>query len=739
MSISQKSLIALCLVSFTTPLWAPNGQLPGKIKPTRPAKTYVRRLEEKPKHIPTFEPRGLLIFLDDSEQRPGGTLGQDLAAAINKKSGPIITSASLFIENKTHFFNLENWLIKKINDYLYLLLPHDYLTNLKFSIASVDSYSTKTISDDELKLGLKVNHMLSVNYKNPTATLPGRPDYADYFMDALYDETTKTSSIFCLRSDYFEYNKTHTDKIFTQPLWSIYFAGHGSFGNSIVDLKLDSFKKVLNFLATKINTRLLVYQSCYAAGYNAEIIYKESSDILQRTYPFAIITQALSDSVTTVVPEALRYDLFFKEITVPTRDIINYEKAMDALNTKEALNKETQEDLKKSNLAPRQDLSWSNVPQIKYPGLPYFTPMTNRKNTVSIGAILAKSRGDDRPLDIASFFKVDPKAILLYAADIPFELILNPNLDAIISMIPGDAIHIFKKISAPTKAAVPSKNIDQITDLFFKLEMLEPLKLFFIEKLSALDKTTQKLTTYKDVIFYSKYDFEENYVLQYAFFEKNGKIYEKDMSYPAEETTADAFIETQQKKPATYANQPFIEASAENTKMYTNLLNAVAQRSKIVQLGSFTIISINDYLKFPNLTGRTTLITSITGINNDLAALLEFMKLKTPSKSVSWVYELTGIYKPTPLLTLPGAAEDKAITLYDVIIDNTGEKSIIYYAYDGKDYLDGQEFYENYTQNYAPAPALRTGALLPSQATVEDIEKIQQVIDQKKEHKKNKK
>lgn len=444
----------------------------------------------EPSPVPML-PRGLLIYLDQHEQEGESTaIMYSLINAINRNTGPIITSALLLykIQNNNLLEVIwNNWIIKKItttnltpedykyeNDWLYLLIPNNYLKRLNLTIDSVKKYAPEKISDVELTLGLKVNHLqlsnIPISEKEVFSLILFPPDDSGYFARALYNATKNISDIFCIHTEY--------PKTYPQPTWSIFMSGHGIMESKMVDLRLPDFEKVLDFLEHKINTRLLVYESCYAAGLTAEKVYKDATTAVQKTYSFAIITNALTDVPVSEKPFEIEIEKFLNEAT--TSDIIDYQKVADSL-FKEI--KEWEKETKQLKTF------WSNIPQIRLPGLEWFSIMKNRKDIISIGSILAKTRSQKKPLDIVTFFKTDPKVILLYAKNIPFELIINTKkLEAIVSMIPGDAIHTIKKIS--------STNIDayKFMDLFLALKMLDPLKIFFIEEINNI----------KNIIIYNK-------------------------------------------------------------------------------------------------------------------------------------------------------------------------------------------------------------------------------------------
>lgn len=474
-------------------------------------------MEQKPEI--TYTPRGVLIFLDDSEKELGA-VGSRLLTALYQQAGPIIASGSLlrmiFAQDKTTAtfigksvpelieaykdavkrrdeslkqairmqivqFNPAKWIIKEINNFLYLLLP---IASLKVDTAAVAETGLEShiISPVELQLGLKVNHMKTI--ASPAEiVIETENKKPPYFMNALYDENKKSSDIFCLRPQYYK----HEISVF--PLWTIYIDGHGSVMKKIVGLEIDDFKKMLNFFEHSIDTRLLIYRSCYAAGLNNELIYNDAISAIQKTYSFAIITQAITDAPAIElrpypkVEDGLlkletfaHFDTFLQDVAL---GVVDYQVLAQQLfplvpaETVKAIEKRV----------------WGNVPQIKLPGVKWFSVLASQKDVVRIGRILSMAHDPQKPLDIIKFFNTDPKAILLDTSDIPFELVINTNnLEAIISMTPGMSIHRIKKISS-------QHTINKILDWFMAIRDLDTEKIFFIEEINALKVV-------KDVIIY---------------------------------------------------------------------------------------------------------------------------------------------------------------------------------------------------------------------------------------------
>lgn len=501
---------------------------------------------EEQKSNGLFEKNGLFIFLDDSETHLEFVLLGFLRAML-EKAGPMLVSASIIVNardssnpieekdpqkivdrfneltNKYGQLTIEekievkdiilllaafneqkaqDWIIKEVTNELYLLLPKEYLKSRNIKPEEIALFTKDAqLTDNELALGLKVNHMRTVKvsdikqsrcffislleklnqpiYVNPL-------DYCNYFINAVWNTQNEESLIFVTNKEYTQYNK--------KPLpWSIIMTGHGMVHSYIAGIPIQDFKQFLAFIEKKINMTLLYYESCYAAGLNNAVIYKDSKQALYKTYPFIIITQALTDVVvrTSILEIDIEdgvlklenladYTGLFKEMT--NKDYVDYYKVGMLLS-------------------PEMDYSFkliplgylgSLLPQVKLPGVEWFSVIEAEKG-VSIGNVMAKHR--KRPLHIATYFakkgqKANPLAILLYAANIPFELIINTeNLPSIVSMIPGKAEHTIKKISSQTKT------VDAILNSFFEImSYYDPTKSFKIDEITALNSPVMQKT-----------------------------------------------------------------------------------------------------------------------------------------------------------------------------------------------------------------------------------------------------
>ena len=486
-----------------------------------------------------FATHALLIFLDDSEDVALGALSSVLLQALMQAPCPIIASASLIanlndvrqlkatnpqvlfswfdaqppMENgrvkKDIFLNLwpfkgkndQNFVVKQINSFLCLLIPKTYLQRQQLSIAEVEQFQgSGAITPVEQKLGLKVNHMKTVVSSEIKKPLPA-PSRANYFVENL-------ASIFVTKKEYPLNNKKAI------PQWAMVIGGHGAAGQVISDLLVEQFKQFLQFLENKIRVKLLYYFSCYAAGKNIELLYNDAKQGVGDTYSFPIIVSALTDAVTSNLSPLLTMAgnaLFI----APT---IDYASFFAHLMSSPVIQFDKELFLKASQL--------NNLTQIRFPGLPWFSVIEQDK-VVSIGSVLAKTR--TQPLDITTFFArssstgenrsrssrrptgrqpqkskiANPLGVLLYTANVPFELIINtPTMPAFISMLPGSQVHTLKKISS-TK-----HSLESIVESFMKISDMAYRKIFMVDEITApfgkfiQSKLGAQSGTFSNVIIY---------------------------------------------------------------------------------------------------------------------------------------------------------------------------------------------------------------------------------------------
>ena len=452
------------------------------------------------------ETRELLIFLDDLEKKPGA-VGHTFVTGLYEEICPIIASTLLLynlceerkkdtrpietllnelkdirhnLEYKTKNiindfhekneiavsrigFRQERWIIKKIDDSLLLLIPKTYLELFDIDDNKVQEYYKDLEllfeSEVELKLGLRVNHMKTITIEE--IFKPIEPQFVDYF-------TNSMDSVFCTKTDYNIANQN-------RPEWVIYIDGHGSVNGNIVGLSLKGFQEFLSFLENKIKTQLLIVVSCYAIGVNSDKIFGNMKTEVKNQYSFPIIVQGVRDtSVANLSPGVLKSWIEKQKIGLDTE--INFSNFLKIA-----------EQIKEGNYDKIMNIRGSiqNIPQIKLPGIEWFSVRIANEEIVSIGPILVKTRDPQKSLDVISFFKKDPKIILLYTDNIPFELIINSNkLKAISSMmsagpvsdIPEFVIHRIKKITS-------SQEFLEILRWFESVANSQGSKAFFVDEI----------------------------------------------------------------------------------------------------------------------------------------------------------------------------------------------------------------------------------------------------------------
>lgn len=676
--------------------------------------------------------RGLLIFLDDTEQHISSISG-DLLKAISQKTGPMLVSASLLRNIFSEYKNIANgnpkvllkdfnslsydnsdsaqrqrkqiflkaldfqenqWVIKEISNYLYLLIPAGYAINLFLNDwENIKDYKPGSLSGVELKLGLKVNHMKTVTLNNFMEKSQESGNLAVDFLKSLssFDkDNKKISDIFCIYSDY-------KDALDYRVVWSIYMTGHGTLNRTIAGLSFDQFNTVLDFLDKTIDCRLLVYDSCYAAGVNTDAIYKDHQMVLQKTYSFPIITKALTDAPTQasrpgvfIIEElfspdklkintfGMRFDEFFKLITAET---IDYSKVINSI----------------------YEDKHANEAQIKRAGAEWFSPLEINKDRVSIGETLVAGRDSNKALDIEKFFKKDPRLLLLYVTAIPFKLVLNKNLSGIISMVSGDATHKILCLSSSTQ------KILQILDSFMQIEDLASRKLFFI-KMIYDDQGRE----YKNIVIYNpKASFNQD------LRKNNWRAYYKfadDVYYYAKENFSPKL------------------ASSQEVNAYNRLLAEVLGLS----LGSYKFTGfypsynfdpIDNSNPFPEKLNTSIIIKKIIS-DSSIDDIIDELKLRISSSGLFvLVNEITAKNKMMDI-DVPDVQKNHKTTIKDVVIGK-GSSDILFmhnekfYKNKGEEISD---YREEYKKRIGSTPQKESKSLLPLSITSDGIEKLRSAI-----------
>jgi hypothetical protein len=424
---------------------------------------------------------GLIIILDRNNTEflnladPVET--NEFAHAL-KAHSPILVSQSIFanillslhehviplreelLKNNT----LKAWVIKELDDY-YILIPKNKIDTLKNYLNITD---LKIVTVTEARFSA-----LSKKYARATQD------------DSLF--SAALNKLFLPSSK--EIAPIH---------WTIFLAGHGHYESDthkgkIADLSIPEFQDVLNFLESKIKTKLLMYQSCYAGGENK---IKAFNDMLQndnsKNYTFPIIVLSAHEVKSYVFmlsnskqQERQKFDTLFDELLKEWYTLPDY-----------------YEILKKAEFIP----FLQNFPQIRLPGCGWFSIEalnTCKENNDYI--VISKINALTQKKDILIEEYTD--IVFVYYPTIPFKIELakrDPEIPLYFSfMVPGVKEYHFAEIK--NKHAALKEMILGIAGIAKET----PLSyVIYIDKLTCLHHNT--LTEFKNCIINLQPDSSEN-------------------------------------------------------------------------------------------------------------------------------------------------------------------------------------------------------------------------------------
>ncbi len=272
---------------------------------------------------------------------------------------------------------------------------------------------------------------------------------------------------------------------------------------AILSMSKEDFTNTLLFLNNNINTAFLYYTSCYAGGDHLIKPYMHNNKPL--IFNYDIVSGTICENMSIQLMPVLRIPPYYhinnkiniskdhidfknKKIKISTSLIFD-----DFFNKLETSNYKDPQILKyiAKSLHPyefdykldKKDGSVQNIcntPLIRFKDTDTFKVSPFQDENISI---------------INSEFKLstlDKNVNLLYSDYIPQTLHINNKYEAIISMLPGFAGHVFENICAP--------NLDfkDIVKPFLYFEEIPAPKLFWIKKLKC--KNTDKLINNQDVL-----------------------------------------------------------------------------------------------------------------------------------------------------------------------------------------------------------------------------------------------
>jgi hypothetical protein len=495
--------------------------------------------------------RTLLIFLDDDEDDTQfiGAITDDAMVALRQKPCPLLISGTLlhnifsnnarnnasearnkemqsFVDEIVKQFDPQDWIIKiplQFNDWEYalvLLIPKIYIIEKAkeqgFKAAIFNDLIKEKDFDLDKVLGLRITNMHSIDdsqeawHKRFNRALDLIPT-EDAFGELI---TNSDNNPFVPYKQYLDQaigkkvetltNIKQEEERSLLPQWNILITGHGGASAKVLGgISNETFKEFLNFLNTKITTKIFIYISCYASGSNRIEVYNEASKNVNAIYPFPIIAVGIGE----VQISASSFTKSYREFARLAEKADSYPTYIELLRTLmydfDLFMREKME----VRLVQKKGISLENVISnfslIRFPNRTTFVPLMPM---LDITPLMADTRDINKPLDVRNFIQtnIDPQMalqphgisrnrdffVLLSAQYIPFDVILTlysksgaKNRFFIISTLVGEtyrtSIHVFDN-----KIISDATNLNDFFSMFYHVTYAKD-KIFYIKKLET--------------------------------------------------------------------------------------------------------------------------------------------------------------------------------------------------------------------------------------------------------------
>lgn len=419
-------------------------------------------------------------------QQIGDEIEHDPGLALFKDHDPLLDQSQyeLFFSFFVYLFNYEvdQWDCYRVNDYYYLLIPHDYLKKVmpERPVSLYKDYTAK-----EIALGLSVDHLEFIEDPLEASLLAFKPN-----------KRNEHDFIRCLHEIFIPQAIYDATKI--SCAWNIFFIGHGgnmpiSFSSQtwdiIAELSVDEFRTFLLFMNEVIKTSLFVYTTCYGAGKHLQEPYTVDGKPLLFQYPIVInnVTDVPSyGRWRFVIPPAVLKKKFLIEgynfdetsgqwslnLDDPNHNINNWKKIWKAVNT---FNKSSDVEALVTDqfLEGLGGLHPENIPNVRFAGSDTFV-ICSPHVSIKINATM---------VSLKKYYKtpiiVDNLYVLLETNVITAPLLLKSKdpFPHIISVIPGHAMHYIKKVKASEYQPL------DLLHCFWPLRASSFNKIFLIKKL----------------------------------------------------------------------------------------------------------------------------------------------------------------------------------------------------------------------------------------------------------------
>lgn len=231
---------------------------------------------------------------------------------INKISAPKFLTQKypeldMFIAYALPFYTSQ-WHMYQVTPYLYVLIPKELLPKtekLPITPTNKAADSTQNLTQNELRLGLKIDHLEPISEPENLARFLFESSTQNQMLEENAPFVDPLSQLFITIND--KNDEREESKEIEQeplPMWNIILVGHGinyrrksKKLDLIANLPITEFKNFLHFLQSKIRTNALFYATCYAGGDHLSVY--ETNGKPDR-YNFTIITPCLHDSPTSI-------------------------------------------------------------------------------------------------------------------------------------------------------------------------------------------------------------------------------------------------------------------------------------------------------------------------------------------------------------------------------------------------------------------------------------------------------
>lgn len=237
-----------------------------------------------------------------------------------------------------HYWDFDLWSWYMIDkDRLYLAVP-------KKMISQSDRNATAGVSAAELELGLRIDHLPAITDLKDEClqkTILTKDTIVPFLS---LKQTAFTAGEYIvkpmLENRIFVSNALYrsANKLSEAPQWFVVIGGHGSLGSTIAYCSIADMHAILSYFDSKIVTRAVMLDTCYATGMNITLLRQNMESALgQTTYAFPLITLSMPDIVSgssTIVNAGFKKNNAGKTIPDTTN---NYAQLKTVLNNTETL------------------------------------------------------------------------------------------------------------------------------------------------------------------------------------------------------------------------------------------------------------------------------------------------------------------------------------------------------------------------------------------------------------------